>query len=61
VIDIDILIMSDSWQEEPLDVATVKLEELATEERKLHLNRYILIWKIVVIYIFVFVLVSYSR
>jgi hypothetical protein len=35
----DILIISDSWQEEPWDVATVKLEELATEEHKLRLNR----------------------
>jgi hypothetical protein len=32
VIDIDVLIMSDSWQEEPWNVATVKLEELAAEE-----------------------------
>jgi hypothetical protein len=39
VIDIAILIMSDSWQEKLWDVATVKLEELATEEHELHLNR----------------------
>lgn len=39
VINIDVLIKSDSWQEEPWNVATVKLEELATEGHKLHFNR----------------------
>jgi hypothetical protein len=38
-VDMNILIMSDSWQEEAWDVATVKLEDLAVEEHKLHLNR----------------------
>jgi hypothetical protein len=55
--------MTDLWQEEPQDVITVKLEELATEEQKLHPNpnRYMVICKRFFNKNFIFVLVSYNR